>query len=225
MTRNVFQKDLFRLLHDLNEMGSAIYEMLTDTQQALKALDGQLARSVIDRDEEINDREHDIEKLCMQLIARQQPLAKDLRLIAAAMKVITDMERVADQSADISEHIARMAQAEGALKPPVKLIKMFDAARQMFVQALNCFVRYDAEGARAVCAADDQVDALFSQTVMELGAQLSEDPARAMDVVDLMLVTKYLERIGDHATNIAEWAIYVVTAEHPDLNQHAPSFN
>ena len=217
MPRKVFEEELARLNVELAEMGRRVDASMQGTIQCLKSMDIKLARTIFPRDREINTMEKNIEQSCMNLLALQQPLAHDLRRITAALKVITDMERIADQCADICEILSTVA-GMAALRPTARLMQMFEKARGMFSRALDAYLKEDIEQARRVCREDDEVDALFSSTVLELCGQISRSESTVPENVDFMFIAKYIERMGDHATNIAEWAIFIRTGAHPDLN-------
>lgn len=217
MPRKVFEQELARLNVDLAEMGRRVDASMQGTLQCLKTMDVRLAKTIFPRDREINTMEKSIEQSCMNLLALQQPLARDLRLITATLKIITDMERIADQCADICEILATVA-GMAALHPSARLLRMLDKAREMFGSALDAYLREDIELAERVCREDDEVDALFSAAVLELCGQISRSQSRVPENVDFLFIAKYIERMGDHATNIAEWAIFVRTGMHPDLN-------
>ena len=153
----------------------------------------------------------------MNLIALQQPLARDLRAITATLKIITDMERIADQCADICEILATVSGL-ASFDPPPRLLEMFDKARKMFGGALDAYIRRDSALAETVCRSDDEVDALFSASILELCGKISREGAAVPENVDFMFIAKYIERIADHATNVAEWAVFVETGVHPNLN-------
>ena len=217
MPRKVFEQELARLNVDLAEMGRRVDASMQGTVQCLKAMDIRLAKTIFPRDREINTMEKSIEQSCMNLLALQQPLARDLRLITATLKIITDMERIADQCADICEILATVA-GMAALRPTARLLQMFEKAREMFGSALDAYLREDIELAEKVCREDDEVDALFSAAVLELCGQISRSQSTVPENVDFLFIAKYIERMGDHATNIAEWAIFIRTGKHPDLN-------
>ena len=206
MPRNHFSHELDRLNGDLAEMGRRVDDILLGTIRSLKTMNIPLAGSIVPSDAEINTMEKAIEQTCIQLIALQQPLAHDLRAITAALKIITDLERIADQCADICE-----------------MLTMFEKARHMVSGALDAYIRQDTAAAEAVCREDDEVDALFSASVLELCAQIGERPGAIPENVDFMFIAKYIERMADHATNIAEWTIFVNTGVHPDLNSLHPA--
>lgn len=217
MPRNVFDRELERLGADLADMGRRVDVVMLDTIHCLKTMDTAAAGRVFGHDGEINAREKSIEQSCMNLIALQQPLARDLRAITATLKIITDMERIADQCADICEILSTVSGL-AAFNPPPKLLEMFDKARRMFAGALDAYIRRDGKLAEAVCRSDDEVDALFSASILELCGKISQEGAAVPESVDFMFIAKYIERIADHATNVAEWAVFVETGAHPNLN-------
>ena len=217
MPRTLFDEELARLHTDLADMGRRVDTLMQDAIRCLKSMDRPLARRIVPRDAEINTMEKTIEHSCMNLLALQQPLARDLRVITATLKILTDMERVADQCADICEILSTVAGMAGQTASP-RLLRMFGKARSMFAGALDAYLRRDAEAARTVCGMDDEVDALFSSSILDLCGQLEHHPSSVPSTVDFMFIAKYIERIGDHATNIAEWAIFVETGIHPNLN-------
>lgn len=206
MPRTLFDQELERLGRDLSAMGRLVDKIMQGTIKCLKTMDIGLARTIFPRDAEINSMEKNIEQNCMNLLALQQPLAGDLRIITSTLKIITDMERISDQCADICEILSTVPRI-ASLTPSSQMLKMFEKAREMTAGALDAYIRRDAEAARAVCLADDEIDSLFSSAVPEN--------------VDFMFIAKYIERMGDHATNIAEWAIFVQTGVHPNLNDTA----
>ena len=208
---------------DLNELKELLLRMATMTEesieraiQALKARDMALAQSVIDGDDEIDKLEQTIEKLCLELIARQQPLAADLRLISMVLKMITDIERIADHSSDISEITLRLGSEE-SIKPLVDIPAMAAVAREMVHKALLSFVNSDLEMALDVCHKDDTVDQLFEKVILDLSNMMKENPSVVDRAIDLVFIAKYIERIGDHATNVAEWVVFNITGKHKHL--------
>ena len=217
MPRTLFDEELARLHADLAEMGRRVDALMQDAIRCLKSMDRPLARRIVPRDAEINTMEKTIEHSCMNLLALQQPLARDLRVITATLKILTDMERVADQCADICEILSTVAGMAGQTASP-RLLRMFGKARSMFAGALDAYLRRDAEAARTVCGMDDEVDALFSSSILDLCGQLEHHPSSVPSTVDFMFIAKYIERIADHATNVAEWAVFVETGAHPNLN-------
>ena len=221
MPRKLFDEELAKLNADLADMGRQVDTLLQGTMRCLKTMDTDLAASIFPQDTAFNTMERSIEQSCMNLLALQQPLARDLRRITAALKVITDMERIADQCADICEIIATVAGL-AQLRATPHLLQMFEKARVMVAGAIDAYLREDQTLAEQICKADDEVDTLFSSTVLELCARIAGGQAAVPENVDFLFIAKYIERIGDHATNIAEWAIFIRTGMHPDLNHNAP---
>ncbi len=216
--RNLFEKGLAHLEELVSEMGNRVGEIIHDTITALKNNDKDLAARIASSDDEIDDMEHEIEQLCLNLIARQQPLARDLRVITSSLKIITDIERVADQCADICEIVTRSEEYTN-IKAYIPLGKLLEAANSMYFRAISAYINRNVELAKEVCDADDEVDCMFEKVVLELSNFLATT-TNVMPAVNLMFIAKYGERLADHATNIGEWTIYMVSAVHPDLNHH-----
>ncbi len=217
MVRTSFDTELENLQGLMVRMASLVEESIENSILALKKQDKELARQVYENDNAIDNLEMKIEKICINLIAKQQPMAKDLRTISSALKIITDMERIADQAADISELIIRMG-TEKYIKPIIDIPIMADYTKKMVVHAVDAFVKQDIFLAKAVCASDDEVDNYFSKIVLELINIMKSNPETVMQATDLMFIVKYLERIGDHATNIAEWVVFNVTGSHENIS-------
>lgn len=212
--RNRFDKQLCTLNDELIEMGSMIEQSIETAIKGLVTQDVALAEQAIESDEEIDRQERSIESLCLKLLLQQQPVAKDLRLISAALKMITDMERIGDQAADISEITIALAD-----KPYIKKLEhiqqMAKETMVMLVESIEAFVNKDLDKANRVIAHDDTVDELFQIVKEELIEIIHENVDSGEQATDLLMVAKYLERIGDHATNISEWVIFSITGEHP----------
>lgn len=219
VTRHFFDRELEILHLDLIKMASLVEESIENTIIALKKQDVELARKIFRNDDIIDELERKIEKICLNLIARQQPLAKDLRTIGTALKIITDMERIADHSADIAEITIRMAE-EKYIKPLVDIPRMAELAKLMVNKAIDAYVKQDIELAKIVCDSDDEVDDLFSKIKFELINIMKNNPEAIDQVINFMFISKYLERMADHATNIAEWVVFNVTGEHNHLTRH-----
>ena len=217
MPRKLFDREINDLIHRMTDLGNDVDGRIQMTIDALRNLDIEKAKKVATSDNEIDSEEHRIEQICMNLIALQQPIASDLRTIAACLKILTDMEREADQCADICD-ILTIAELDRSSLALAHVVQMLEAAHEMFRGALDVFLSRDVEAARKVCQADDNVDAMFSKIVLEVCGIITENPQNVMCDVDLIFITKYVERMADHATNIAEWVIYMETGEHPDLN-------
>lgn len=213
--RNRFDRQLVQLNNELIEMGGMIEKAISDTVKALVNQDIELASNVIEYDEEIDHQEREIEQLCLKLLLQQQPVAKDLRLISAALKMITDMERIGDHATDISEITIELSK-ESYIKKLDHIQQMAKETMVMLVQSVEAFVNNDMDKARAVIVHDDVVDDLFNKVKAELIAMIHEDVNAGEQASDLLMAAKYFERIGDHATNISEWVIFSITGQHPD---------
>ena len=211
--RNRFDRLLKKLNDELIDMGSMIEKSIEKALVALVTQNVEKAKEVITFDLEIDRQEREIESLCMKLLLQQQPVARDLRLISSALKMITDMERIGDQAADIAELAIFMAE-----KPYIKELKHITQMGQetmvMVVTSVDAFVEKDLEKAQEVLTHDDIVDQLFYAVKSELIEMIHQDKEIGEQATDLLMVAKYFERIGDHATNIAEWVIYSITGEH-----------
>ena len=213
--RNRFDRQLVQLNNELIEMGGMIEKAISDTVKALVNQDIELASNVIEYDEEIDHQEREIEQLCLKLLLQQQPVAKDLRLISAALKMITDMERIGDHATDISEITIELSK-ESYIKKLAHIQQMAKEPMVMLVQSVEAFVNKDMDKARTVIVHDDVVDDLFNKVKAELIAMIHEDVNAGEQASDLLMAAKYFERIGDHATNISEWVIFSITGQHPD---------
>ena len=213
--RNRFDRQLVQLNNELIEMGGMIEKAISDTVKALVNQDIELASNVIEYDEEIDHQEREIEQLCLKLLLQQQPVAKDLRLISAALKMITDMERIGDHATDISEITIELSK-DSYIKKLDHIQQMAKETMVMLVQSVEAFVNKDMDKARTVIVHDDVVDDLFNKVKAELIAMIHEDVNAGEQASDLLMAAKYFERIGDHATNISEWVIFSITGQHPD---------
>ena len=211
--RTRFDEQLEMLNNHLLEMGLLIERSIESATQALIDQNVVAARSAVAADSEIDQKEREIESLCVKLLLQQQPVAKDLRLISAALKMITDMERIGDQAADISELVIYLAD-EPYIKELTHLPEMSRQAIQMVRGSLDAFVKRDLALARAVMAMDDRVDELFDIIKNELIEHLRMNSSSGTQAIDLLMIAKYYERIGDHAQNIAEWVEYALTGSH-----------
>ena len=211
--RSRFDGQLDQLNNMLIEMGGLIENAISMATQALENQDVEIAKKAIAFDEEVNQKEKDIESLCLKLLLQQQPVARDLRLISSALKMITDMERIGDQSADISEIVVMMAGAP-YIKKLEHIPQMAAATTKMVTEAIDAFVKKDLELARSVMQYDDVVDDLFNKVKFDLIELIQADSANGEQAIDLLMISKYFERIGDHAVNIAEWVEFSITGIH-----------
>ena len=210
-----FDEQLERLSDLLMEMGGQIERAIDGALEALERRDLDLARTVAKNDEEINRMEQEIESLCLKLLLQQQPVARDLRFISAALKMITDMERIGDHASDISELTLCMAGTP-YIKKLEHVQQMAKETIVMLVSSIEAYVNADEKKAKSVIAHDDIVDDLFDTIKNELIAMIHDNPDDGEQACDLLMVAKYLERIGDHATNISEWVLFSITGEHVD---------
>jgi phosphate transport system protein len=212
MMRSRFDRQLGELNRELIEMSAFCEEAIAASVKALLTGDAGVASGVPALEEEIDRRERKIEALCMRLLLLQQPVAGDLRLISAALKMITDLERIGDQAADIGEIVGFLGGRTGGECDAIG--DMARTAIHMVTDSVDAFVRRDTELALAVVTRDDVVDGLFGDVKKELIGLLTRHPADAEYAVDLLMISKYLERIADHAVNLAEWVVFSVTGVH-----------
>ncbi|GAB6876699.1 phosphate signaling complex protein PhoU [Thermaerobacter litoralis] len=217
MARISYHAELDALRQDLLRMGTQVEEAIRLAVDSLKERDEAKARRVLELEDEADRMELDIERRCLNLIALQQPMAGDLRQIGMTLKVITDLERMADHAHDIAKVTLRLGGAP-LIKPLVDIPRMAEIAEKMVRDGLKAFVEGDVELARAMVARDDDLDHLFNQIFRELLMIMREKPGTVDQATQLLMVASALERIGDHATNLAEWVIYLVTGVRQELN-------
>ena len=212
--RTRFEEQLTRLNAELIDMGTLIEHAIVESTQALGARDVVRARTVMALDRDIDQKEREIENLCLKLLLQQQPVARDLRLISAALKMITDMERIGDQAEDIAEIIqflaGRSAENDDLLR------EMALSTIHMVTESVDAYVKRDTMLAETVIAEDDVVDNAFDEVKRRLIDKIAAHPDDGEYALDLLMIAKYFERIGDHATNIAEWVIFSVTGVHKE---------
>ena len=211
--RNRFDEQLHTLNHELLEMGALIERAIRSATDALVKQDVEASLQAIAADKEVDQAERDIESLCLKLLLQQQPVARDLRLISSALKMITDMERIGDQASDIAELVIYLSK-EPYRKELKHLPQMAENAIRMVTGALDAYVRKDVALAQEVMGMDDAIDALFVTVKDELIALIRNDASAGSKAIDLLMIAKYYERIGDHAQNIAEWVEYALTGKH-----------
>lgn len=212
--RSKFDQQLALLNEELTQMGETCAKAIGLAAQALENQDAATAAPVAELEEQTNEQERSIEALCLKLLLQQQPVARDLRQISAALKMITDMERIGDQAQDISE-IVTFLRGRTAEHDDI-LCQMARATISMVTESVDAFVKHDTIKAEAVLAADDTVDAYFRQVKQALISRIAADPGDGEYALDLLMIAKYFERIGDHATNIAEWVIFSITGRHKE---------
>jgi phosphate transport system protein len=214
----VFEKKMSILLENLHQMGSLVEEAIARSIQALKSQDLQLAEAVIGGDDAIDRLELEIEEKCLEVIATQQPMAKDLRRVATLFKMVNDLERMADYATDIAKITTRIG-SEPLIKPLVDIPRMAYLSQKMVKQSLDAYVREDVQLALAVAQDDDEVDHLHGQIFRELLTIMMENPRTITQATSLLFVSRWLERISDHATNIAEEVVFLVSGEKTLLNE------
>ena len=212
--RNKFEEQLEKLHVEMIQMGALCEDAISAAAEALIHSDAALAAAAEEAEREIDQKEREVENLCLKLLL-QQPVARDLREISAALKMISDLERIGDQAADIAEMTSYVHLPQGRSS---HIADMARAVINMVTDSVDSFVKRDLQLARQVCAADDRVDELFIQVRRELVELIAADASYGEQGLDLLMVAKYLERIGDHATNVAEWVEYSITGVHPSNN-------
>jgi phosphate transport system protein len=204
-----FHEELEALKQTLLAMGGLVEDQIRRVMRALMERDDALAQDVIDRDRQVNAYDVEVDETCVNLLALYQPAAGDLRSITTAMKIVTDLERIGDQAVNIAQRALELNR-EPQLKPYIDLPRMAERAQAMVKDSLDAFVTRDTELARRVCAADAEVDALKEQIFRELLTFMMEDARTIPRAIRLILISRFLERVADHATNIAEMVIYMV---------------
>ena len=207
--RNIFDKQLENLHIELIKMGSLCEEAISGSLKALNDNDKNIIKNISMLESDIDQKERDIEGLCMRLILQQQPVASDLRVVSAAMKMISDMERIGDQAEDIAE-IIKYIQID-PLKKSTHINEMGKAAAKMVTNSIDSFIKRDLTLAGKVIASDDVIDNLFIEIKKNLIEYIQKNPEAGEYCLDLLMVAKYFERIGDHAANIAEWVEFSIT--------------
>lgn len=213
-----FQRQLEELHVEMITMGSLCEKAISLSSKAIQGNGEILARQVFETDKEIDEKEREIETLCMRLLLHQQPVAKDLREISAALKMISDMERIGDQAADIAE-LSRYVDIN-KLSNAIDIAEMSENTVRMVTESVDAFVKADLNLCRKVINDDDLVDRAFDQVKEKLVELIYEKKIDAKDSLDLLMTAKYFERIGDHAVNIAEWVEYSITGEHRNNEHH-----
>jgi len=211
-TRQSYNQELEDLRQNILDMGTRVEQAIDQAVASLTNKDFEMARNVMAGDDYIDNLECEIEDKCMVLIARQQPLARDLRIIGTGLKITTDLERVGDHAFDIAKITLSIGNTP-LIKPLIDIPRMSSMAQRMLKDSLVAYINLDITLAEQVCADDDAVDDLYHQTIRELLTYMMEDPTTIKQATQLLFVSRYLERVADHATNIAEWVIYLVTGQ------------
>ena len=211
--RMVFEQELEQLKEKIKGMGEYAGIGLNKLLLALKADDREALKQLLDSDRQIVDMQRRIEAECLALMTKQQPVARDLRLVSAALKAVSDLERIGDHVSDMAELFLRRNTGVGEKEGDEILLNMLEEARTMFREAVESFVEGDAETARMVIDSDDGVDALFNQMKDKMMEAIRTQSLDADSVVDNLMIAKYLEKVGDHAVNVAEWTLFQLTGE------------
>jgi len=214
---NKFDEQLDLLKTQMIQMGALCEEAIASATKALINGDIELAKKVITTDEDIDHKEKEIESICLKLLLQYQPVARDLRQISSALKMITDMERIGDQAADISE-IIMLANIKAANNTS-HIADMAKATIKMVTDSIDAYVQQNLKLAKAVIDYDDVVDNLFNDVKADMIRLINEDTENGEFAIDLIMISKYFERIGDHATNIAEWVVFSITGKHVEEEQ------
>ncbi|MHB1484371.1 MAG: phosphate signaling complex protein PhoU [Saccharofermentanales bacterium] len=213
ITRHMFEQELSELHLKIIRMGIAVESAIGDAITALTDMDIALAKKIIDNDDLIDNMEREIEKMCIDLIAKQQPVAKDLRDVTSALKLITDLERIADHASDISEKVLTLSSLRRVMIQH-DLVIMAQISKEMLKGALDAYVARDVEKAKETALRDDRVDSLFIKLKSDMVHMIAVDTKNTEQYVELLLICKYFERIADHSQNISEWVIYLVKGDH-----------
>ncbi|CAG7655952.1 phosphate signaling complex protein PhoU [Paenibacillus allorhizosphaerae] len=216
--RLLFHQSLNQLQHSLLDMGSRVEQLIHQAVDALARMDEPLAKQTIEQDDEIDEMMIRIEEDALRLIALQQPMGSDLRILSTAIKIATDLERIADHAVDIAKICVRL-NGEQLVKPLVDIPKMAELAKAMLRESLLSYTERDVHRASALAGKDDEVDKLYSTVVLDVNALMGNDFAKNRQLSQLMLAAHFLERVADHTTNIGEGVIYMVTGKRKDLNQ------
>lgn len=216
--RKAFDASLQELHNDILRMGSLSEEQIYNCVEALVKKDINLADDVIKKDDIVDDMDKEIEDKCVRLIAMQQPIATDLRTIFITLKIVTDLERIADYAVDIAK-VAKRLKNENYIKDLIDIPKMAEIVEKMIKESLDAYVEENADKAYKVCKIDDSVDALYKNVFKDFLLILDDKKENMNQVAQFLFVCKYLERVADHTTNICESVIYLVTGEKVDLNE------
>lgn len=213
--RSEFDRELESMHLDLIRMGGLIEDAIDRSITALEKRDKQMAQEIVQGDDKIDEMEHSIESKCLRLLLRQQPVASDLRAVSTALKMVTDMERIGDHASDIADLTLQFREGPHTF-PLEHFPLMASIASAMVKGSVDAFVHSDLEACKRIIARDDEVDSLFQTVRQYIVEKVEQSPRMADEAVDYLMVAKYLERIGDHAVNIAEWVIFFITGEHKD---------
>jgi phosphate transport system protein len=210
VTRASFEKDMQHLHEEIIRMGAQVELAIEEAMTALIELDAERAAAVIDQDDIVDDMERKIDRHCVEIIARQQPVARDLRDVTSTLKLITDLKRIADHASDISERVIAMTEMSERIPVPYDIVTITKLARTMLRSALDAYVGNNRQIAADVINMDNKVDELYLKIKTYLVRMMSVDRENVPQLVEMLLVCKYVERIADHAQNVAEWVVYFI---------------
>ncbi len=217
MTRKSFHSELENLQEKILKMGGLVEEAIAAAVDSLIEKDTEKAKCVLEKDDIVDEMELRVEERCLRLLALQQPMAGDLRIIGTALKIITDLERMADHACDIAKVTLKL-EGQNYIKPLVDIPRMAEIVQKMVSEALDAYVHQNKELALKMVERDNDVDSLYKQIFRELLVLMMEDPKNITQGTYLLFVASYLERVADHATNLGEWIIFMITGERLELN-------
>lgn len=211
-TRKVYTAELEHLTTRVADMGNQLERMIIQVMQALDQLDAEAARDIIAQDDVIDDMEREIERACINIVAKQAPVATDLRRVTSIMRIISDIERIADHCGDVSEYVIDLS-GEPVVPVPEGLKEMFQETRRMVRKTVSAFINEEVQEIEQIIRDDDVIDRYFEQIKRGLCCSMEQHPELVKPYVDYLLITKYVERMADHCTNIAEWVDFIVTGD------------
>lgn len=212
-TRIMYQEELEKLNQNVLNMGKGIEEAIDKTNKAVDTLDRQMAKELIAGDDVFDHMERSIEKYCIDLVIKQAPLASDWRRIASIMRIVSDLERIADHCSDISTYVLKLAE-KSVVTPPKHFEQMFAVMKSMVRDTISAFVILDLQAVSDIVARDDTVDTLFEQNIQDLTASMEQHPGDIEQYVSYLFINKYIERMSDHAVNVAKWLPYIASGEY-----------
>ncbi len=218
VTRIEFQKEMTLLHQSIIRMGATVENSINEAIAALVDMNAEQAQAVIAQDDVIDEMEREIDRHCVEIIARQQPVASDLRDVTSTLKLITDLERIADHASDISERILELCKHTERVAVPYDIVTIAHMARNMLHGALDSYVARNESQAESIIVMDDKVDDLYKRLKAYLVHLMSVDSANVDQLVEMLLICKYVERIADHAQNVAEWVLYYIKGRHMNYN-------
>jgi len=216
VVREEFRNELIHIHEQIIRMGGMTLSAITDAVDALVEIDAEKAQKVMDNDDRIDSMEREIDRACVEMIIRQQPVAADLRDAISTLKLITDLERIADHAGDICEKVLFLSSFQTDIVIPADVIRMSDYSKMMIKSALEAYVSKNEEIASAVVHMDDKVDALYVKIKEYLVKRMRQDPDSIEILTELLLICKYFEHISDHAQNVAEWVIFFIKGRRPE---------